>query len=206
VDNRKLGYIRVSSKDQNEGRQLEAIKKLGVDERDIFLDKQSGKDFNRAQYQILKRVIRKGDILYIHSLDRFGRNKEEILQEWNDITKNIQADIVVLDMPLLDTTQYKDSLGTFIADLVLQILSWMAQEERERIRKRQREGIDNALKSGKAFGRPKIQITEEFKEVYIRWKAGELTAVKAMDELDLKKTTFYKLIKEYESDLNSKHI
>jgi DNA invertase Pin-like site-specific DNA recombinase len=206
MDIRKFGYIRVSSKDQNEGRQLAAIKNLGVDERDIFLDKQSGKDFNRTQYQLLKRVIRKGDILYIHSLDRFGRNKEEILQEWNDITKNIQADIVVLDMPLLDTTQYKDSMGTFIADLVLQILSWMAQEERDRIRKRQREGIDNALKNGIAFGRPKVQITDEFKEVYSRWKVGEMTAVKAMEELDLKKTTFYKLVKEYESDLKNQSI
>jgi DNA invertase Pin-like site-specific DNA recombinase len=206
MDIRKFGYIRVSSKDQNEGRQLAAIKNLGVDERDIFLDKQSGKDFNRTQYQLLKRVIRKGDILYIHSLDRFGRNKEEILQEWNDITKNIQADIVVLDMPLLDTTQYKDSMGTFIADLVLQILSWMAQEERDRIRKRQREGIDNALKNGIAFGRPKVQITDEFKEVYSRWKAGEMTAVKAMEELDLKKTTFYKLVKKYESDLKNQSI
>ena len=200
MDVRKFGYIRVSSKDQNEGRQLEAIRKLGVDERDIYLDKQSGKDFNRVQYQLLKRVIRKGDILYIHSLDRFGRNKEEILQEWNDITKNIQADIVVLDMPLLDTTQFKDSLGTFIADLVLQILSWMAEEERDRIRKRQREGIDVALQQGVAFGRPKVQVTEEFKEVYDRWKAGEITAVKAMGELGVKKTTFYKLVKEYEND------
>ncbi|MCM3654097.1 recombinase family protein [Metabacillus litoralis] len=201
MDVRKLGYIRVSSKDQNEGRQLEAIQKLGVDERDIFLDKQSGKDFNRVQYQLMKRVIRKGDILYIHSLDRFGRNKEEILQEWNDITKNIQADIVVIDMPLLDTTQFKDSLGTFIADLVLQILSWMAEEERDRIRKRQREGIDVALKNGTVFGRPKAQVTEEFKEVYDRWKLGEITAVKAMEELDIKKTTFYKLVKEHEKDL-----
>jgi DNA invertase Pin-like site-specific DNA recombinase len=200
MDIRKFGYIRVSSKDQNEGRQLDAIKKLGVDERDIFMDKQSGKDFNRAQYQILKRVLRKGDILYIHSLDRFGRNKEEILQEWNDITKNIQADIVVMDMPLLDTTQYKDSLGTFIADLVLQILSWMAQEERDRIRKRQREGIDVALQNGVVFGRPKVQMTDEFKEVYKRWKSGEMKAVKAMEELGMKKTTFYKLVKEYERD------
>jgi DNA invertase Pin-like site-specific DNA recombinase len=126
--------IRVSSKDQNELRQLEAMKEKGIDERDIFMDKQSGKDFKRVQYQLLKRILRKGDVLYIHSLDRFGRNKEEILQEWNDITKNIQADIVVLDMPLLDTTQFKDSLGTFIADLVLQILSWMAEDERNRKR------------------------------------------------------------------------
>ncbi|UNJ81294.1 recombinase family protein [Metabacillus dongyingensis] len=198
MDVRKFGYIRVSSKDQNEGRQLQAMLENGLNERDIFLDKQSGKNFNREQYQLLKRMIRKGDVLYIHSLDRFGRNKEEILQEWNDITKNIQADIVVMDMPLLDTTQYKDSLGTFIADLVLQILSWMAQEERDRIRKRQREGIDVALKNGVTFGRPKIQATEAFNEIYTRWKAGEMTAVKAMEELGVKKTTFYKLVNEHE--------
>jgi DNA invertase Pin-like site-specific DNA recombinase len=143
-------------------------------------------------------MIRKGDVLYIHSLDRFGRNKEDILQEWNDITKNIQADIVVLDMPLLDTTQFKDSLGTFIADLVLQILSWMAEEERERIRKRQREGIDAALQRGVAFGRPKETVTEEFKYAYKRWKSGEIPAVSAMQEIGVKKTTFYKLVREYE--------
>jgi DNA invertase Pin-like site-specific DNA recombinase len=143
-------------------------------------------------------MIRKGDVLYIHSLDRFGRNKEEILQEWNDITKNIHADIVVLDMPLLDTTQFKDSLGTFIADLVLQILSWMAEEERERIRKRQREGIDVALQRGVAFGRPKATVTEEFKYAYNQWKSGEITAVSAMQEIGVKKTTFYKLVREYE--------
>ena len=199
MDIRKFGYIRVSSKDQNEGRQLEAVKEKGIDDRDIFMDKQSGRDFQREQYQLLKRILRKGDVLYIHSLDRFGRNKEEILQEWNDITKNIQADIVVLDMPLLDTTQFKDSLGTFIADLVLQILSWMAEEERERIRKRQREGIDLALQQGIKFGRPKVRITEEFEKVYQKWKAEDITAVKAMDELNVKKTTFYKLVKEYEN-------
>jgi DNA invertase Pin-like site-specific DNA recombinase len=201
MDNKKFGYIRVSSKDQNEGRQLEAMKKLGLSERDIFMDKQSGKDFERAQYQLLKRIIRKSDVLYIHSLDRFGRNKEEILHEWDDITKNIQADIVVLDMPLLDTTQYKDSLGTFIADLVLQILSWMAEEERERIRKRQREGIDVALQNGIVFGRPKVTVTAEFKQAYDRWKLKEITAVKAMQEIGVKKTTFYKLVREYEESL-----
>ena len=201
MDVRKFGYVRVSSKDQNEGRQIEAMKEKGIEERDIFVDKQSGKDFNREQYQLLKRILRKGDILYIHSLDRFGRNKEKILEEWNDITKNIQADIVVLDMPLLDTTQYKDSLGSFITDLVLQILSWMAEEERERIRKRQREGIDLALKNGTTFGRPKATITEEFEQVYDRWKSGEITAVKAMEEIGVKKTTFYKLVKEYERSL-----
>ncbi|MFJ7975838.1 recombinase family protein [Peribacillus sp. NPDC096379] len=206
MDVRKFGYIRVSSKDQNEGRQLEAMKTKGIGERDIFMDKQSGKDFNRTQYQLLKRMLRKGDVLYIHSLDRFGRNKEEILQEWNDITKNIQADIVVVDMPLLDTTQFKDSLGTFIADLVLQILSWMAEEERDRIRKRQREGIDLAMQNGTVFGRPKVEVTEEFREVYDRWKAGEMTAVKAMEELNIKKTTFYKLVKEYENDIKKVYV
>lgn len=200
MEHRKFGYIRVSSKDQNEGRQLDAMRKMGITERDIYLDKQSGKNFERANYQLLKRVIRKGDILYIHSLDRFGRNKEEILEEWNDLTKNIEADIVVLDMPLLDTTQYKDSMGTFIADLVLQILSWMAEEERERIRKRQREGIDLALQKGIQFGRPTVFVSEEFKEVYRKWKAGELSAVEAMQEAGVKKTSFYKLVKALEEE------
>ncbi|WP_214725455.1 MULTISPECIES: recombinase family protein [unclassified Exiguobacterium] len=194
MENRKFGYIRVSSKDQNEGRQLEAMKKIGINERDIYLDKQSGKNFERANYQLLKRIIRKGDVLCIHSLDRFGRNKEEILQEWNDLTKNIEADIIVLDMPLLDTTQYKDSMGTFIADLVLQILSWMAEEERQRIRKRQREGIDLALQNGVQFGRPKVLVSDEFREVYWKWKRKEITAVKAMQEAGVKKTSFYKLV------------
>lgn len=186
MEQRKFGYIRVSSKDQNEGRQLEAMNKLGINER--------------VNYQLLKRIIRKGDILYIHSLDRFGRNKEEILQEWNDLTKNIEADIIVMDMPLLDTTQYKDSMGTFIADLVLQILSWMAEEERERIRKRQREGIDLALQNGVQFGRPKVHVSEEFKEVYRKWKAKEITAVEAMKEAGVKKTSFYKLAKTLEEE------
>ena len=198
MENRKFGYIRVSTKDQNEGRQFDAMINAGINERDIYMDKQSGKNFDRPQYQLLKRIIRKGDVLYIHSLDRFGRNKEEILKEWNDLTKNLEADIVVMDMPLLDTTQYKDSLGTFIADLVLQILSWMAEEDRNRIRKSQREGIDTALKNGVKFGRPKVEISEEFVDVYNRWKAEEITAVKAMELLNLKKTTFYKLVKSHE--------
>ncbi|KNH12931.1 DNA recombinase [Priestia megaterium] len=202
MEDRKFGYIRVSSRDQNEGRQLQSMEEVGISPRDIFMDKQSGKNFNREQYQLLKRMIRKGDILYIHSLDRFGRNKEEILQEWNAITKEIEADIVVLDMPLLDTTQYKDSLGTFIADLVLQILSWMAQEERDRIRKRQREGINAALKNGISFGRPKAQVSQDFIEAYNRWKRNEITAVQAMKEANVKKTTFYKLVKQHEDAMN----
>ncbi|UOR14168.1 recombinase family protein [Halobacillus amylolyticus] len=198
MENRKYGYIRVSSKDQSEERQVAAMKEQEINKRDIFMDKVSGKDFQREQYQLLKRILRPGDVLYIHSLDRFGRNKEEIVQEWNAITKELQADIVVLDMPLLDTTQYKDSMGTFIADLVLQILSWMAQEERDRIRKRQREGIDAALKQGKELGRPKAQITDTFREAYMEWKEGKITATRAMQQAEVKKTTFYKLVKQME--------
>ncbi|WNF37186.1 recombinase family protein [Bacillaceae bacterium IKA-2] len=195
---KRFGYVRVSSKDQNEGRQIASMNEQGIEERDIFIDKQSGKDFNREKYQALKQYLRQGDILYIHSLDRFGRNKDEILHEWQNITKVIKADIVVLDMPLLDTTQYKDSMGTFISDLVLQILSWMAQEERERIRKRQQEGIKVALKNGIQFGRPKAAATEEFYQAYCEWKAGEITATAAMKKVGMKRTTFYKLVKEIE--------
>ncbi|MGE7924752.1 recombinase family protein [Viridibacillus arvi] len=196
MDNRKFGYVRVSSRDQNEDRQIESLKQY-VDERDIFIDKQSGKDFNREQYQLLKRMLRQNDILYIHSLDRFGRNKEDILNEWNDIAKTIKADIVVLDMPLLDTTKHKDSLGTFISDLVLQILSWIAEDERQRIKKRQREGIDIALQNGVKFGRPAVNVTDAFREAYTEWQAGNITAVDAMKRCNMKKTSFYKLVKEY---------
>jgi len=196
---KKFGYVRVSSKDQNVGRQIESLESIGIEERDIFIDKQSGKSFEREMYQTLKNMLREGDVLYIHSLDRLGRNKQGILDEWNDITKNIKADIVVLDMPLLDTTKNKDSLGTFISDLVLQILSWIAEDERERINKRQREGIDLAVKNGVKLGRPEIQITDEFISAYDRWKAGEIKAVEAMKETGLTKPTFYRLVKKYEA-------
>src|SRR5699024_4059093 len=158
-----------------------------------------GNHFYREQYQLLKRILRPGDVLYIHSLDRFGRNKDEILQEVDTITKELQADIVVLDMPLLDTTQYKDSMGTFIADLVLQILSWVAQDERERIRQRQREGINEAMRQGKEFGRPKAHITDEFKKAYEDWKKGNITATMAMQHSNQKKTTFYKLARQLDN-------
>jgi len=175
LNTRKFGYIRVSSKNQNENRQIEAMKNLITDERDIFVDKQSGRDCNREQYQFLKRMLRKDDSLYIHSLDCFGRNKEAILQEWKDITQNIQAHIVVLDMPLLDTTQYKDSLGTLITDLVLQILSWLAEEERTKIKTRQREGI----------------------EAYNKWTSGQITALNAMRRCNMISPTFYRVVKRY---------
>jgi DNA invertase Pin-like site-specific DNA recombinase len=197
---KRFGYIRVSSKDQSESRQIESMLNIGIDERDIFMDKQSGKNFDRPEYQLMKRMVREGDILYIHSLDRFGRNKDEILNEWKELTKDMGVNIVVLDMPLLDTTKHKDSLGTLIADLVLQILSWIAEDERVRIRTRQREGIDAALNKGIKFGRPKITYPSNFDEVYSEWKKGDITATKAMKILDLKKNTFYKLVKEYEEN------
>ncbi|HHY2675744.1 TPA: recombinase family protein [Bacillus toyonensis] len=180
----------------NSHRQL--MKQLITDERDIFVDKQGGRDFNREQYQLLKRMLRKDDILYIHSLDRFGRNKEAVLQELKDITQNIQAHIVVLDMPLLDTTQYKDSLGTLITDLVLQILSWLAEEERTKIKTRQREGIEAAKKRGKHLGRPKAEITQEFIDTYNDWKQGKITALYAMKKCNMTSPTFYRVVKRYE--------
>lgn len=203
-----FAYIRVSSKDQNIDRQLNEMKELGINERYIFIDKESGKDFNRDQYQLMKRIIRKGDLLYIKSIDRFGRNSKEIKKEWEDITSNLQADIKVLDMPLLDTTQYKDTLGTFVSDLVLQVLAFVAEKEREDIRKRQREGIEAAKKKGKHLGRPVKNLStldkdklNDLKLLYPQWKEGNITSVYFMKKLELTKNTFYKIIKEYGSNL-----
>ena len=142
-----FGYARVSSKEQNEERQLVAFKEYGIDERDIYIDKQSGKDFNRENYITLKHILRENDLLVIKSIDRLGRNYNQIIDEWKDITKNIKADIVVIEMPLLDTRKNKDLLGTFISDLVLQILSYVAEQERTFIKQRQKEGITNAKKN-----------------------------------------------------------
>lgn len=198
---KQVAYIRVSSNDQNIDRQYEQIKDLGIEEKHIYIDKASGKDFDRIGYQYMKRALEVDDILFIHSLDRFGRNYEDIIREWNDITKNIKADIKVLDMELLDTTKHKDLLGNFISDLVLQVLSFVAQKERKSIRQRQREGIDTAKLKGVKFGRPKKEVDlTKFKNVYDIWKSGEITAVKAMNILDLTKATFYRKVKEYENN------
>lgn len=199
MSSRKFGYARVSSKDQNEARQLLAFKEFGIDDRDIYIDKKSGKDFEREQYQLLKNILREGDLLVIHSIDRLGRNYEMIVNEWKDITKNIKADIVVLDMPLLDTRQKKDLLGTFINDLILGLLSYVAQTEREKIKTRQREGIDIALKNGtktgKPFGRPKIEKPDNFNVIVNEWKNKKITAREAMSLLNLKPNTFYNMVK-----------
>lgn len=200
MNNRQYGYVRVSTKNQNTDRQYQALIDAGVDERFIFTDKQSGKDFNRPQYQVLKNALRTGDILIIKEISRLGRNYLDISQEWYQITKEIGADIKVLDMPLLDTTQNKDLLGTFIADLVLQLLSFFAENERTEILKRQKEGIEQARRDPerwKIYGRPMITIPPNFPEVYQRWQNKEITAVKAMQLLNLRKTTFYKFVKEF---------
>lgn len=191
-----FGYARVSSKDQNEERQLVAFKEYGIDERDIYIDKQSGKDFNRQQYNVLKNVLRENDLLVIKSIDRLGRNYNMIIDEWKDITKNIKADIVVIDMPLLDTRNNKDLLGTFISDLVLQILSYVAEQERSFIKQRQKEGIISAKSNGIKFGRPKIEKPSNYNEIIELWKNKKIKSKEAMEMLGLKPNTFYNLLKK----------
>ena len=152
MNNKIFGYARVSSKEQNEERQINAFKEMNINERDIYIDKQSGKDFDRKQYNLLKNILRENDLLVIKSIDRLGRNYTQIIEEWRDITKNIKADILVIDMPLLDTRNGKDLMGTFIADLVLSVMSYTAQMERDSIRQRQEEGIEAAKERGVQFG------------------------------------------------------
>lgn len=195
MKNKIFGYARVSSKEQNEKRQLEAFKEFNIDERDIYIDKQSGKDFNRNQYNILKNVLRENDVLVIKSIDRLGRNYNMIIDEWKDITKNIKADIVVIDMPLLDTRKNKDLLGTFISDLILQILSYVAEQERTFIKQRQKEGIASAKSNGVKFGRPKMEKPDNFDIVVSQWKNKEIKTKEALELLDLKPNTFYTMVK-----------
>ncbi len=190
------GYVRVSTKEQNEDRQVEAMLELGIPKERIFIDKQSGKDFNRAEYQTLKRMLKDSpkSLLVLHSIDRLGRNYKEITKEWQELTTECKSDIKVLDMPLLDTTQHKDLLGNFISDLILQVLSFVSEQERKNIRKRQEEGIAIAKAKGKILGRPKAEITEQFIEEYKKWKAGAQTANQTMQNTNTKRTTFYKLV------------
>ena len=196
MNSKIFGYARVSSKEQNEERQLEAFKEFNIDERDIYIDKQSGKDFNRENYITLKHILRENDLLVIKSIDRLGRNYSQIIEEWQDITKNIKADIVVIDMPLLDTRNNKDLLGNFISDLVLQILSFVAEQERTFIKQRQKEGINVAKNNGVKFGRPKIEKPQNFDIVVNRWKNKEIKSKEAMEILGLKSNTFYNMLKD----------
>ena len=196
MKNKIFGYARVSSKEQNEERQIVAFKNYGIDERDIYIDKQSGKDFDREQYNILKHILRENDILVIKSIDRLGRNYNMIIDEWKDITKNIKADIVVIDMPLLDTTKNKDLLGTFISDLILQILSYVAEQERTFIKKKQKEGISTAMNKGIKFGRPTIEKPQNYDIVVSKWKNKEIRTKEAIEQLGLKPSTFYNMVKK----------
>lgn len=191
------GYVRVSSADQNEERQRIAMAQEGLKEKDIFMDKQSGKDFERPAYLKLLKKLKEGDLLLIESIDRLGRNYEEIIEQWRHITKVIRADIRVLDMPLLDTTLSKDLLGTFIADLVLQVLSFAAENERKNIRQRQREGIDAALARGVRFGRPGIPDSEVMLEAVRLYRQKKISLSRALDMSGIGRTTFYKKLKEF---------
>ena len=185
------GYVRVSTKEQCEERQLIALRAFPVPEQNIFMDKLSGKDFNRPKYQSLLEKLRPGDILAVKPIDRLGRNYEEILEQWRIITKEMKADIVVLDMPLLDTRQTgRDLTGTFVADLVLQILSYVAQTERENIRQRQKEGIAAARARGVRFGRPRKEVPESFAQLKADWEGKKITARAAAKELHVAPDTF----------------
>lgn len=197
------GYARVSTKEQKEDRQIQALLDYGVKEENIFVDKVSGKDFERQEYKFIKELLKRTkeneNILVIKSIDRLGRNYKEILKEWQELTHDLNVDIVVLDMPLLDTTKYKDLLGTFISDLVLQVLSFVAEQERDNIKQRQKEGIKIAKEKGKRFGRPEIKRPENFEEEYMKWKKGEQTAKATMERLGLKRGKFYMFVRAYEN-------
>ncbi len=191
------GYVRVSSTDQNEDRQMIALKEKGLQEKWIYMDKQSGKDFERPNYKKLLRKLKDGDLLYILSIDRLGRNYNEILEQWRILTKEIRIDICVLDMPLLDTRNGKDLMGTFIADLVLQILSFVAQNERENIKKRQAEGIAAAKAKGIKFGRPEKEVPDEFGKLIKAWEHEKLPLPEVLKQCDMSEATFYRRLREY---------
>ena len=191
------GYVRVSAKDQNEDRQIIAMREVGVSEKNIYMDKQSGKDFKRKQYKRLVRKMKKDDLLYIKSIDRLGRNYEEILDQWRILTKEKKIDIVVLDMPLLDTRRGKDLIGTFLSDVVLQILSFVAENERATIKQRQAEGIAVAKARGVRFGRPPKPLPEDFYKIYQKWKAGKITGVVAANACSMPISTFLYKAKAY---------
>ncbi len=195
--NKIYGYVCVSSTDQNEDRQMLALAEVGVTEQNIFMDKQSGKDFERPNYKKLLRKLKNGDLLYILSIDRLGRNYNEILEQWRILTKEIGIDICVIDMPLLDTRNGKDLMGTFIADLVLQILSFVAQSERENIRKRQAEGIAAARLKGVKFGRPEVPVPDNFGETVKLWEKGQITFDEALRRTQMKEATFYRRLREH---------
>lgn len=193
------GYIRVSSKDQKEDRQQIALKEVGVELRNIYIDKQSGKDFNRPHYKKMLRKLKKDDLLYIKSIDRLGRNYEEILQQWRILTKEKGVDIVVLDMPLLDTRRGKDLMGTFLSNIVLQVLSFVAENERTNIKQRQAEGIAAAKAQGIKFGRPPLPLPDNFYEVHKAWRSKKITLKQAAEACNMPIGTFYGKARKFEN-------
>lgn len=193
------GYIRVSSKDQKEDRQQIALKEVGVERQNIYVDKQSGKDFNRPQYKKMLRKLKKDELLYIKSIDRLERNYEEIQQQWRLLTKEKGADIVVLDMPLLDTRRGKDLMGTFLSDIVLQVLSFVAENERTNIRQRQAEGIPAAKAKGVKFGRPPKPLPHNFHEVHRAWRAKKMMLKQAAEACNMPVGTFYDKARKFEN-------
>lgn len=198
------GYVRCSSMDQNEDRQMIALREVFVPEKNIFMDKQSGMDFERPNYKKLVKSLKAGDILYILSIDRLGRNYEEIQKQWRVLTKEIGIDICVLDMPLLDTRNGKELMGTFIADLVLQILSFVAQNERENIKKRQAEGIAAAKAKGVRFGRPEKKVPDDFGELVKAWEQKKLPLSEVLKQCSMSEATFYRRLRKYRIFCNSK--
>ena len=190
------GYVRVSSTDQNEDRQMIALADVNVPTAHIYMDKQSGKDFDRPQYKKLVKRLRRGDLLYVLSIDRLGRNYDEILHQWRILTKEIGIDVCVIDMPLLDTRRSKDLLGTFVADLVLQVLSFAAHNERDNIRKRQAEGIAAAKARGVHMGRPVVNAPPDFDRIVKAWEKKEITMEEAMKQCGMSETTFYRRRRE----------
>jgi len=191
------GYARVSSTDQNEDRQVIALHEKGVQPEKLLIDKQSGKDFDRPRYQQLVSQLKKGDLLYITSIDRLGRNYDEILNQWRILTKEMGVDIAVIDMPLLDTRIHKDYMGTFIADLVLQLLSFVSQNERENIRKRQADGIAAAKARGVRFGRPEKELPSNFTELVGQWERREVSTAKVLKLCNISRSTFFEKVKKY---------
>lgn len=201
----EYGYMRVSSKEQNEDRQRIALLEMGISEKNIYMDKQSGKDFERTQYKRLMRKLNENSVLYIKSIDRLGRNYEELNEQWRIITKEKKADIVVIDMPLLDTRREKNLLGTFISDIVLALLSYVAENERTNIKQRQAEGIAAAKAKGVRFGRPPLPMPENFHQMRKDWRAGKITIEEAAKACDMCSKTFYgKAVKAEKEEFEKK--
>ncbi|MDE6929350.1 MAG: recombinase family protein [Lachnospiraceae bacterium] len=193
------GYVRVSSKEQNEERQLIALQEMSVPEKNIFVDKQSGKDFKRPMYRRMLQKIKRDDLLYVKSIDRLGRNYAEILEQWRILTKERGIDIVVLDMPLLDTRRGKDLMGTFLSDIVLQVLSFVSENERTNIRQRQAEGIAAAKARGIKFGRPSLPLPDNFYEIHREWRMKKISLKEAAKACDMPVGTFYGKARKFEN-------